>query len=113
MNGNIIVAKDDGIFQVIILVLQDIGKGMMVFVVFAGLDFDGKNRAIAGFDDKIHLSLFLIVEIVKLLESLGLKFLGDHVFIDGAIVDIHFAAENAELDAVCVLISQQADIILE
>jgi hypothetical protein len=37
---------------------------MVVFIIFSGLDFDGRDSAVTNLNDKVYFSPFLAIEII-------------------------------------------------
>ena len=68
INVNIVVAKDNSLRDIILCVAQDIVQCQMEGVVLAGLDLHWQDCAISLLQDKINLTLLLVVEVVEMLE---------------------------------------------
>ena len=94
--------------DVVVLVCHHAGKRIMAGVILAALDFKGQHIALV-LDDEVQFSLLFAVEVVQRI-AVGGQLLGGGVLKHRAEIDVLFAVQQRQLDAVGVGSRQQPHI---
>ena len=111
VDKEIVIVKNEGLWQIVFLTIHDIGQGAVVGVVFAGLYLNRQHFATL-FDNEVQLSPLLTVVLVGF-QPVCDEFLCHCILIDGAKVDVLVSLDNPHLNAVGILGRQQTDIAEE
>ena len=99
--SQIAVVEYDGFFLRIFAAVQDVRECPVDFIVFAGFDFYRQDSA-GQLYDEVQFTALLVVVVVRS-QTVGGKLLCNSILVDGAVIDVPVACDDAQLDSICVL----------
>lgn len=73
----------------------------MDFIVFTGFDFYRQDSS-GQLYDEVQFTALLVVVVVRS-QTVGGKLLCNSILVDGAVIDVPVACDDAQLDSICVL----------